>query len=460
MIPAFPESELPQSGPPSASNTVANKVEVDPEFAAAVADVKKRTFLEAWEDFLYGYDFFVSYRWEDGRDYAVALAQALQHLPEGYSVFLDSSEYAAGDSLSRQGNRAVRKTSRLVLVATTGVADSEHVKRELTVFQSTGRRVLVIDVGDSVAGLRAADRDLNRMLSQDGLNVREKAACLTTGPSSAAIDAVRHSLLTELKRRQRQRAIRWAFLTLAALTVAVLTAGTVAKQYYHHWAARKFLTEELHAEFDETNPVATKVRIDREQQRVNGKRMAESCSVVGNIVQLDLLDQQLHGVSHLGGIKSLTYLNLIGSTGIDTLSFVSDLPDLKSLMLNDTGIDDQQLRELRSSGHLTNLILSNNQISGSEIGRVLAENPDLQMLLLYNCRNVQIDRALMTALSQHARQLKATQRLLKLDVQGTALASPEDKAWIRNQLKALADHGHDVLYGSDVPESQPGSGGV
>ncbi|MEQ9411260.1 MAG: toll/interleukin-1 receptor domain-containing protein [Fuerstiella sp.] len=460
MAAATSESDSTETGPPSSGSPVGQLVPVDPKFSAAVADVKKRTFLEAWEDFLYGYDFFISYRWDDGRNYAVALAQALQQLPEGFSVFLDSSEYAAGDSLSRLGNRAVRKTSRLVLVATAGVVDSEHVKRELNVFQSTGRRILVIDIDGSADALRAADADLNRILSQDNLMVCDSAESLTAGPSSDAIDAVRQSLLTELKRRQRQRAIRWAFVTLTVLTMAVLTAGTLAKRYYDHWAARQFLTEQLHAEFDETNPAATKIRIDRQQQTIDGKLLAESCDQLGRVVQLDLLDQQIQDIADLGRVSSLTYLNLLGSTGVDSLSFVSQLPNLNSLMLNDTGIQDEQLRQLRSTGGLENLILSNNDISSSEIGRLLTENPDMIMLLLYKCRNVQVSRSLMTTLTSHARNLKATQRLLKLDLQGTALAAPEDAAWIRSQLQQLADQGHDVLYDSDVPESQTGSGGV
>ena len=71
------------------------------------------SFFRRIADFLFGYDFFISYCWADGRQYAVALQNRLNAL--GFNCFLDSSDYAKGDNWRQQGRRALKKTSRLIL---------------------------------------------------------------------------------------------------------------------------------------------------------------------------------------------------------------------------------------------------------------------------------------------------------------------------------------------------------
>lgn len=44
------------------------------------------------KDWLFGYDFFISYHWNSGGAYAVNLAQALRD--RGFDVFLDRADYA------------------------------------------------------------------------------------------------------------------------------------------------------------------------------------------------------------------------------------------------------------------------------------------------------------------------------------------------------------------------------
>ena len=52
-------------------------------------------------DWLWGYDFFISYHWASGGAYAVNLAQRLRD--RGYEVFLDRAEYAMGDEWAKRG---------------------------------------------------------------------------------------------------------------------------------------------------------------------------------------------------------------------------------------------------------------------------------------------------------------------------------------------------------------------
>ena len=82
-------------------------------------------------DWFFGYDFFISYCWKDGRKYAVELNRQLGEY--GFNCFLDSSDYAKGDNWRKQGERALRKTTRLILIGTPAAHHSEPVKTELRI---------------------------------------------------------------------------------------------------------------------------------------------------------------------------------------------------------------------------------------------------------------------------------------------------------------------------------------
>src|SRR5437762_3046736 len=99
-------------------------------------------------DVVFGYDFFVSYTWADGSKYAHSLYEKLT--AQGFTVFLDKKDYAHGDNWTLLGRRALKKTRQLILVATPKVHESEPVLKELTAFQSTGRRIIPIQIGDSL----------------------------------------------------------------------------------------------------------------------------------------------------------------------------------------------------------------------------------------------------------------------------------------------------------------------
>jgi hypothetical protein len=99
-------------------------------------------------DAIFGYDFFVSYTWADGSKYAHSLYEKLK--AQGFAVFLDEEEYAHGDNWTLLGRRALKKTRQLILVATPSVHKSEPILKELTAFQSTGRRIIPIQIGDAL----------------------------------------------------------------------------------------------------------------------------------------------------------------------------------------------------------------------------------------------------------------------------------------------------------------------
>jgi hypothetical protein len=99
-------------------------------------------------DLIFGYDFFVSYTWADGSKYAHSVYEKLK--AQGFTVFLDEEEYARGDNWTLLGRRALRKTRQLALIVTPRVHESGPVLKELMAFESTGRRIVPIEIGDSL----------------------------------------------------------------------------------------------------------------------------------------------------------------------------------------------------------------------------------------------------------------------------------------------------------------------
>jgi hypothetical protein len=63
---------------------------------------------------VFGYDFFISYSWNDGGAYANTLAQRLR--AEGFEVFLDRDDYASGDGWKTVGACKIEARTRLFLV--------------------------------------------------------------------------------------------------------------------------------------------------------------------------------------------------------------------------------------------------------------------------------------------------------------------------------------------------------
>jgi len=173
--------------------------------------------------YLFGYDFFISYRWSDARVYAVRLREAL--VSRGLVVFLDSSDYTKGDHWREEGRRALHRSSRLLLVCSPEVHDSNAVLHEVEIFTGLARRILPIDIEGS---LRSRESALSRLIPAEVLAFSEPSRdCLQHGPSDAIVDDVISSF--ELI-RQHVRRLRWLSGAVLLLTVALMAA--VAAGFY------------------------------------------------------------------------------------------------------------------------------------------------------------------------------------------------------------------------------------
>ena len=193
-------------------------------------------------DAVFGYDYFVSYRWTDGRSYAVALARELK--ARGYEVFLDSEDYATGDNWKRIGEWTLNRTSQMILVCTAGAlevrADESPVEREVRVFSLTNRRIIPIafvpfdedgklDNAKSTLALARSDSRVVKYIPREILTLTESTAQLSSGPSAETIESLVRSF--NLVRQDTKR-IRWLtrlafillFLTVLAVAAAIFAA--------------------------------------------------------------------------------------------------------------------------------------------------------------------------------------------------------------------------------------------
>ena len=87
------------------------------------------------------YDFFISYSRRDSAAYAEDLARLLRQ--SGHTCYLDETQNFAGVALSDTIRRALLDSRALVVIATSGIADSAWVAQEVASFPAGPRRPLI-----------------------------------------------------------------------------------------------------------------------------------------------------------------------------------------------------------------------------------------------------------------------------------------------------------------------------
>jgi hypothetical protein len=219
------------------------------EIVDRLARVGERGWFQRILDYFYGYDYFISYRWSDGRAYAVGLAEQLQD--RGFDCFLDSDDYIKGDNWKKIGERSLRKTSRLVLVGSPHAVcpvpprdpNNDPVLRELQIFTQNGKRILPINFDGSLTLPAHADAPLMRYLDKDGLWILEEFPQLTMGPSQKTVNDLCNSFDLERQSGKRSRILKILIAVFAALSMAATAAAIVAFVSYRLAESRRLLAE-------------------------------------------------------------------------------------------------------------------------------------------------------------------------------------------------------------------------
>ena len=171
-------------------------------------------------DSLFGYDFFISYTWSDGRGYAVELARRLK--ADAFECFLDSDDYAKGDDWKRVGHWTLRRTSCLVLIGSPNVHGSTPVRRELEIFHRLNGQVVPISF-DGTLDPERSESPLFQYIDADILRIDETRESLALGPSDEVVNELRKTF--KLKRQSQKRIRFFAVATCLFAVVAAVAIG-------------------------------------------------------------------------------------------------------------------------------------------------------------------------------------------------------------------------------------------
>jgi hypothetical protein len=109
---------------------------------------KRNGLLARAVDWIFGYDFFLSYNHGDGMRLPRRLKERLEQA--GFRVFLDQTEYVAGEDLRRETRRQVVKSRKIVVIGRPGALKSVWVKREVDVALADGKIPVILDVNGAV----------------------------------------------------------------------------------------------------------------------------------------------------------------------------------------------------------------------------------------------------------------------------------------------------------------------
>jgi WD40 repeat protein len=255
-------------------------------------------------DIVFGYDFFISYSWSDGAAYAAALARRLEK--EGFAVFLDRANYAAGDDWKKVGGWTLKRTGQLILVGSPASTRSAAVIREVQIFSQTRRRIVPIDFAGSTEW-KEPDAPLARYFPPEILRVRETAEALQSGPSDQTVTTIRQTfnLVTQHNKR-----LRW--LAVIAIVLGILAATAIS-------ASILFFVEKSQALRNESASLAAVSDIAlKEGQPVDAVELALAAwprkgdderpqmkRVIGSLVAaLSMHHERLRLVGHIDSVRS------------------------------------------------------------------------------------------------------------------------------------------------------------
>ncbi|HQX51257.1 MAG TPA: TIR domain-containing protein [Planctomycetaceae bacterium] len=183
--------------------------------------IRRETWFRRLKDWIWGYDFFISYHWASGGSYAVNLAARMRE--RGYDVFLDRAEYAMGDAWKPIGEIALCNTHCLVLIATReAVFESKPVEHEIVMFTNRSRHCIPIVFGDTFAkDERESHGDsivLDR-LTADTLYIEDSLENLPIGPVPDVIEKLAAAHGTMRRRQVRQNVTIIAVSSLVAFSI-------------------------------------------------------------------------------------------------------------------------------------------------------------------------------------------------------------------------------------------------
>jgi WD40 repeat protein len=183
-------------------------------------------------DFVFGYDFFISYAHDDGTVYPEKLLTRLTAL--GYRVFLDRVGYVAGDDLHSGTRRRVTTSRYMIVIARPEAMASDWVREEIGVCLSAKRTPIIVDILRTFENLNPT-HPLKALLA-NRLAIRETLRSKDGEPSDEAVADLDSSFAA-----YRQETLRFS---IGAAAIVVLAAALMTASFQLVRAERNRLRTE------------------------------------------------------------------------------------------------------------------------------------------------------------------------------------------------------------------------
>lgn len=192
-------------------------------------NLNRRSWLQTLFDWIYGYDFFISYRWSDGREYALALSEKLKE--KDYNCFLDTEDYLPGINWIEGGQRALKRTTRLILVCSNHAVDDpagrtakqDPILKELAAFSEGERQKVRIQI-HTLSDEAWEHSEVSRYFAKEDLFLPDN---LTT-PSPETIENLARGCRLEKRDRLRLKIISSVCIVLSLLSFGFGLASWIA----------------------------------------------------------------------------------------------------------------------------------------------------------------------------------------------------------------------------------------
>lgn len=168
-------------------------------------------------DLIFGYDYFISHATDEGGLYARKLARALRD--NDFECFCNDFQY--GENWHISARLALRRTKVLLVILSPAVGTSTPVLQEVTTFATSGRRVIPIEIAETLR-LLPRDHGLRALFSGETIAAREPLSSLLNGPSEPVLQNVMRSYEGTRQVRRRERWFRAIALLMFLLTAIAI----------------------------------------------------------------------------------------------------------------------------------------------------------------------------------------------------------------------------------------------
>jgi hypothetical protein len=192
--------------------------------------VVKAGFWPRLFDLFFGYDYFIAHRSVDGKPYATALYEALTQKGNELDCFLDVKHYNAGGNLPWMQDRALKKTTRLIVVVTPRAHDpaAQYLQSEIRQFKQHHPTGIIVSIGSRQSLSREFYPQSSFLstipnLSNEDICILEDEGALLAGNVSHATVA---KLLNDFgEQRRSTRRLRWIRGVAVLMFLLALAAG-------------------------------------------------------------------------------------------------------------------------------------------------------------------------------------------------------------------------------------------